>query len=85
MVKKQKPATVTDFGNEEQDYKNRMRNYSIIMGLRFICIALSLMIPFPWNIITILFAVFSPWFAVVIANNKKPTASKVEKPLKELK
>lgn len=81
---KQNPYTVTNIPDVQKDYKTRMRNYSIIMGLRLVCIVLALTSPLPWSIIPILFAVFSPWFAVVIANNKKPTISKVEKPLREI-
>lgn len=79
---KTQPHLVTTLGTDaNKDYKNRMRNYSIIMGLRFLCIALALIIPFPWNIIPIIFAVCSPWFAVLIANNKKPTIiNEIEKP-----
>lgn len=84
MVKKAAIYTVTTIGDEQKNYHARMRNYSVIMGLRFVCIALALLIPLPWNIIPILFAVLSPWFAVIIANNKKPTISKVERPFKQV-
>lgn len=54
------------------------------MAARFICIALALLIPYPWNIIPIIFAVTSPWFAVLIANNKNVKTSQIEKPTLEI-
>ena len=81
---KTKPQPVTSIPDVQKEYKTRMRNYSIIMLARFVCIALALLIPFPWNAIPIIFAVFSPWFAVVIANNKKLENPQVEKPTLEL-
>lgn len=82
--KQTKTYTVTTVPDTQKDYTNRMRNYSIIMGLRFVCIALALTIPLPWNIIPILFAVFSPWFAVLIANNKKVETPTIEQPTKQI-
>lgn len=84
MGKKLKPQTVTNLGDHTKGYNNRMRNYSIIMAARFICIAAALLIPYPWNIIPIIFAVTSPWFAVLIANNKNVKTSEIEKPTLEL-
>ena len=81
---KQTPYTVTTVPDVQKDYHARMRNYSIIMGLRLVCIVLALTIPLPWSIIPILFAVFSPWFAVVIANNKKVETPTIEQPTKQI-
>ena len=83
--KQTKIYTVTTVPDAQKDYTNRMRNYSIIMGLRFVCIALALATPLPWSILPIAFAVLSPWFAVVIANNKKVDTPTVEKPTLQLK
>ena len=76
--------TVTTVPDSQKDYTNRMRNYSIIMGLRFVCIALALTIPLPWSILPIAFAVLSPWFAVVIANNRNQDTPTIEKPTKQI-
>lgn len=85
MGKKQQPYTVTTIPDTQKEYHARIRNYSILMGLRFLCIALALLVPYPWNILPILFAIFSPWFAVLIANNKKVETPTIEKPALELK
>lgn len=86
MGKKTETYVVTTLAsNPHDDYHKRVKSYSIIMGLRLFCILLLFLIPFPWNIIPILIAVFSPWFAVVVANVKKPgTSATIEKPYKAL-
>lgn len=81
---KQQIYLATNLPDIQKEYNLRVRNYSIIMALRFVCIALALIIPLPWNIIPILFAVFSPWFAVVAANNKKTDTPTVEAPTKQI-
>ena len=83
--KKQIPVVTTLGNNVKKDYNSRVRNYSIIMFLRMLCIVLIFVIPYPWNIVPIVFAVASPWFAVLIANNSKPTSTNsIESPIKEL-
>ena len=87
MKKAKRSQTIhvaTSVPDLEKDYYSRMKKYSIIMSLRFVCIALALLIPLPWSIIPILFAVFSPWFAVLIANNKKVETPIVESPANQI-
>jgi hypothetical protein len=47
------------------------------MGVRLVSIPLIFVLPFPWNIVPILLAVFIPAFAVVLANasGSKPMSS----------
>ena len=75
VTKKNKPQNVTTLGLDvRKDYRNRMVTYTVIMVVRIVCIFLLLVIPFPYNILPILIAVFASWFAVLIANNKKTVA-----------
>jgi hypothetical protein len=50
------------------------------MLIRVLCIGLLFVIPFPWNLLPILFAVFSPWFAVLLANNAQVEQPELVKP-----
>lgn len=86
MVKRDKTYVVTTLSrNIQEEHRSRVRKYSIIMAVRFICIFLLFIVPFPWNIIPIVVAVFSPWFAVVIANVQKPgKVNDFEKPYRAL-
>lgn len=71
--------------NIEEEHRSRVKKYSILMSVRFICIFLLFVIPFPWNIAPIIIAIFSPWFAVVIANvQTKSKVKDLEKPYRSL-
>lgn len=71
----------------EQELKKRMTVYFIIMGMRVASLMIFLVVPGWWKVIPAVFAVFSNYIAVVVANAvgsfAKP-ANKVERPTKEL-
>lgn len=46
-----------------------MRQYSLAMGVRLLCVVLCFFVRGWWLLIPALGAVFLPYFAVVIANN----------------
>jgi len=47
----------------------RMIRYSVAMGIRMVCLVLTVVIPDWWRIIPAVGAIALPYFAVVIANN----------------
>lgn len=88
MPMKDKPQSATELPTSHADeLKKRMTVYSIIMGLRVLAILIFLVVPGWWKVGPAIFAVFSSYFAVIIANAvgmfNKP-ASKVERPTREL-
>jgi hypothetical protein len=52
----------------EDDRRARMRNYSITMGIRLVCIFVCFLVPGYWVILPAIGAVVLPYVAVVIAN-----------------
>lgn len=81
--------SITDLPESgEADLNKRMRIYLIIMSIRVAAFLLVLVVPGWWKVIPAVFAVFSSWVAVVIANavgmftKRQP---RVESPMKELK
>lgn len=85
---KHETPSLTELPTSHADELNkRMTVYSVIMGLRVLAILIFLVVPGWWKAIPAVFAVFSSYFAVIIANAvgmfNKP-ANKVERPTKEL-
>lgn len=76
-----KSQVVTSLPDVKHEYDSRVKRYTVIMCLRFVSIGLIFVIPLPWSLIPMVFAVFSPWFAVLIANNKKHETVEVERPV----
>ena len=66
----------------EVDRDNRFKVYAWSMLIRLVSIPLIFVVPMPWAIIPILFAVFIPAFAVVAANaSNAPLASEIVSPV----
>lgn len=51
-----------------EDRKHRMIDYSIMMGIRILCIIAVFIVPGWWRLLPCAGAIFLPYFAVVIAN-----------------
>lgn len=60
-----------------KDRRRRMIEYSIMMGLRIICIVTVFLVPGWWRLVPVAGAVLLPYFAVVIAN---VTSQRVDPP-----
>lgn len=89
MVNKKKPSPTYVVTSLPVDVKKersaRMWKYGIMMSIRMIAIFMMFIIPWPYNLIPILLAVFLPWFAVVVANQITVNdGQKVESPQKSL-
>ena len=56
----------------EADRHARMLKYSIAMAIRLLCIVSLIFVRGWWMLIPAIGAVFLPYFAVVIANARKP-------------
>lgn len=83
--RKAKPQVVTSLVDANADYRKRMVVYTVVMLFRFVAIWLLFVIPFPWNVLPIVFSIVSPWFAVLFANNVDNTSKDViVKPSREL-
>lgn len=77
-----KPAVVTELPpSPEQEQRARFLRYTVMMGIRVVCLALCFVTPGWWMLIPALGAVFLPYFAVVVANagSRKPVGQ-VERP-----
>ncbi|HIY64762.1 MAG TPA: DUF3099 domain-containing protein [Candidatus Agrococcus pullicola] len=85
---KHETPSLTELPTSHSDeLRKRMTVYSIIMGLRVLSILIFLVVPGLWKIAPAIFAVFSSYFAVIIANAvgmfSKPVG-KVQIPTREL-
>jgi len=57
--------------SEEQD--GRARRYVIAMAIRTVCVILTIVVPSPWRWFFAAGAVFLPYVAVVMANQRRRT------------
>lgn len=76
------PQSITSLPEAPDEERNRrFLNYSIAMGIRFVCVILCFVVQGWWLVLPILGAVILPYVAVVIANAKVngPSGS-VERP-----
>ncbi|WP_022880730.1 DUF3099 domain-containing protein [Gryllotalpicola ginsengisoli] len=79
---KSSPHTITSLPpSPDQERHRRMIEYSIMMGVRLLCVVACIWVRGWWLIIPALGAVFLPYFAVVVANaaRSQPSGS-VERP-----
>lgn len=88
MPMKHETPSLTELPTSHADeLRKRMIVYSIIMGMRVVAILVFLVVPGWWKVAPAIFAIFSSYFAVIIANAvgmfSKP-AGHVESPTKEL-
>jgi hypothetical protein len=75
-MRKAKVQSVTSLGDSPEVERNkRFKSYFISMLIRFVCILLAVFIPFPYNLLAMVGAIFIPFFAVVNANSKKVDVS----------
>jgi len=65
----------------DEERNRRFLNYSIAMGIRFVCVILCFFVQGWWLVLPVIGAVFLPYVAVVVANARMagPGAS-VERP-----
>jgi hypothetical protein len=65
----------------EQERRKRMIEYSIMMGIRVLCVLACIWVRGWWLLIPALGAIFLPYFAVVVANAAQTGSSDtVERP-----
>lgn len=77
-------STITTLPRSPEDEQHsRMIKYSIMMGIRIVCIGLCLVVPGWWLLVCVLGAVFLPYVAVLIANAADTRGSRVESPENE--
>ncbi|MGO3877783.1 DUF3099 domain-containing protein [Agrococcus casei] len=80
--------SITDLPESgEADLNKRMRVYLFIMAIRVAAFLLVLVVPGWWKVLPAVVAVFSSWFAVIIANAAgmfSGRSSKSERPMKEI-
>jgi len=63
------PVSLTELPpSPEEEQRARIIRYSLMMGIRTLCIVLCLFTPGWWLLVPALGAVFLPYLAVVIAN-----------------
>jgi len=80
MRRRALPVTTLPLSPDE-DRHRRMVRYAVMMGIRVVCIALMVIIPWPWALVPALGAVFLPYFAVLVANAVGATGRRrVERP-----
>lgn len=64
-----RPASITDLPiSPDEDRQRRFRLYLILMLVRVAALGVFFVVPDWWKLIPAFFAVFLPYFAVVIAN-----------------
>ena len=64
-----RPQAITSLApSPEEDRRARMRNYSIAMGIRLVCIVACFFAPGWWLLLPAMGAIFLPYVAVVLAN-----------------
>ena len=80
--------SITDLPeSRDDDLNKRMKVYFVIMSMRVVAFLVVLVVPGWWKVLPAIFAVFSSWFAVLIANaigmfqKRQPG---IERPTKEL-
>lgn len=65
----------------DQERRKRMIEYSIMMGIRVLCVLACIWVRGWWLLIPAMGAVFLPYFAVVVANAAQTGAgAQVERP-----
>ena len=65
----------------EEERNRRFLNYSIAMGIRFVCVILCFFAQGWWLVLPVIGAVVLPYVAVVVANARMSgTATSVERP-----
>ncbi len=75
------PSATSLPDNPDDERRVRMLKYSIAMGIRMVCIILMLFVSGWWLIVCAAGAIFLPYFAVLIANQKmSPTDNDVSRP-----
>ncbi|MDR7234688.1 DUF3099 domain-containing protein [Agrococcus sp. BE272] len=71
-------ASITDLPiSPDEDRQRRFRTYLILMLVRVACLGIFFVVPDWWKLIPAFFAVFIPYFAVVIANQVGSTGPEV--------
>ena len=80
-MKKQAQSVTSLPMSAEQERHRRMIEYSIMMGVRVLCIVACIWVRGWWLLIPALGAIFLPYFAVVVANTAQAGAQgRVERP-----
>ena len=88
MTMNDQTPSITDLPESgDADLNRRMKVYLTLMSIRVIAFLLVLIVPGWWKVIPAVVAVFSSWFAVIIANAVgmfSGRSSKSERPMKEI-
>ena len=76
------PHTITSLPpSPDQERRKRMVEYSIMMGIRVLCVLACIWVRGWWLLIPALGAIFLPYFAVVVANaTQSGDRGQVERP-----
>ena len=71
MGENRQPTSVTDAQSAaDEDYRRRIRRYTISMIIRVVCLLLAFVFTGPVRWILLAGAIVFPWVAVVIANSR---------------
>ena len=66
---RERAGSITDLQmSPDEDRQRRFRTYFYLMLVRVACLGIFFIVPDWWKLIPAFFAVFIPYFAVVIAN-----------------
>ena len=71
MGENRRPTSVTDAQSAaDEDYRRRIRQYTISMIIRVVCLLLAFVFSGPIRWVLLAGAIVFPWIAVVIANSR---------------
>lgn len=69
----------------EDDRHRRIVRYTMMMGIRVVCLIIAVIVPWPWTLVPALGAIFLPYFAVMVANAAGSSGGRqVERPALQL-
>lgn len=74
MKKSQAQSITTLQLSPDEDRRKRMKQYSIAMSVRMVCVILCFFVPGWWLLVCAIGAIVLPYLAVVLANNGARTA-----------
>jgi len=81
MKKSQAQSITTLQVSPDEDRRKRMKQYSIAMSVRMVCVILCFFVPGWWLLVCAIGAIVLPYLAVVLANNGSRVApSRIQPP-----